>query len=69
MGCVAALIALEMKRQSPHARLPYLAKHASRINVHGRSKRRIEVQAVVVSETAGPRRVLAFSLTGREREE
>jgi len=68
VGGIAALIALEVEDESPHARIPYLAEHASGIDVHSRSKRRIDVQAVVVSETAGPRGVLAFSLTGRQQE-
>ena len=66
MGGVTTLVALEMEYEATHARVPNLAEHAARIDIHGRSQRGVEVQAVVVGETAGPRAVLALGITRRE---
>ena len=60
MGGITALIALEMEYEATHARFPNLAEHAARIDIHGRSQRGVEVQAIVVSETTRPDGVLAL---------
>jgi hypothetical protein len=65
---IATLIALEMEDESAHIRLPDFAEDTPRIDVHSRSKRGVEVQAVVVGEAARPCRVFPLVITTNQGE-
>ena len=68
MGGVTTLVALEMENEATHARLPDFAEDATRVDIHGRSQRGVEVQTVVVGETAGPDAILAVGFARSQQQ-
>ena len=68
MGGSTTLVALEMKNEATHARLPDFAEDTPRIDVHSRSKRGVEVQAVVVGETTGPDAIFTLGIARSQQQ-